>query len=74
MIYFLHDHLGKPIASPELFEPIGEKFRRDIREWVQASGVPVIRFRAGERKADVMRPCLDAARCVAPFPPARRCP
>jgi hypothetical protein len=61
VIYFLHDHLGKPIASPALFEPIGEKFRREIRDWAQASGIPVIRFKAGERKADVMKPYLDAA-------------
>ena len=61
VIWFFHDHRGKPIASPALFEPIGNKFRREIRDWAQANGVPVIRFRAGERKADVMAPYLDAA-------------
>lgn len=25
--------------SPALFEPIGEKFSRDIRNWAQANGV-----------------------------------
>ena len=61
VIYFFHNHRGQPIASPALFEPIGEKFRKDIKDWAQANGVPVIRFRAGERKADVMAPYLDAA-------------
>src|SRR5713101_2862810 len=61
VVYFFHEHRGKPIVSPALFEPIGEKFRRDIRDWAQASGVPVIRFKAGERKAGVMAPYLDAA-------------
>ena len=61
VVYFFHDHRGKPIVSPALFEPIGEKFRRDIRDWAQANGIPVIRFKAGERKADVMAPYLDAA-------------
>jgi hypothetical protein len=61
VIYFFHDHRGKPIVSPALFEPIGEKFRRDIRDWAQANGIPLIRFTAGERKADVMAPYLDAA-------------
>ena len=28
VVYFFHDHRGKPIVSPALFEPIGEKFRR----------------------------------------------
>jgi hypothetical protein len=61
VVYFFHDHRGKPIVSPALFEPIGEKFRRDMSGWAQANGVPVIRFKAGDRKADVMAPYLDAA-------------
>lgn len=31
-----------------------------MNEWAQANGVPVVRFRPGERKADVMAP--DSAR------------
>ena len=61
VIYFFRDHRGKPIVSPALFEPIGEKFRKDIKDWAQANGIPLIRFTAGERKADVMAPYLDAA-------------
>jgi hypothetical protein len=45
VVYFFHDHRGKPIVSPALFEPIGEKFRRDIRYWAQANGIPVIAFK-----------------------------
>jgi hypothetical protein len=61
VIYFFHHHRGKPIVSPALFEPIGEKFRKDIKDWAQANGIPLITFKAGERKADVMAPYLDAA-------------
>jgi hypothetical protein len=61
VVYFFHDHRGKPIVSPALFEPIGEKFRRDIKGWAQANGIPLISFKAGERKAEVMAPYLDAA-------------
>ena len=61
VVYFFRDHRGKPIVSPALFEPIGEKFRKDIKDWAQANGIPVIRFTAGQRKADVMAPYLDAA-------------
>ena len=61
VIYFFHDHRGKPIVSPALFEPIGEKFRRDIKDWAQANGVPLIRFGPAKRKADVMSPYLQAA-------------
>ena len=61
VIYFFHDHRGKPIVSPALFEPIGEKFRKDMNDWAQANGVPVVRFKSGERKADVMAPYLEEA-------------
>jgi hypothetical protein len=67
VVWFFHEHRGKPIVSPALFEPIGEKFRRDVRAWAQAAGVPVIRFKAGERKADV-RPRT----CRPPRQPAGR--
>ena len=42
VVYFFHDHRGKPIVSPALFEPIGEKFRREVRDWAQANGIPLI--------------------------------
>jgi len=61
VVYFFHHHRGKPIVSPALFEPIGEKFRRDIRDWAQANGIPLIRFAAGDRKAEVMAPYLQTA-------------
>jgi hypothetical protein len=61
VVWFFHEHRGKPIVSPALFEPIGEKFRADMRDWAQSTGIPLIRFRAGERKADVMAPYLEAA-------------
>jgi hypothetical protein len=61
VVWFFHDHRGKPIVSPALFEPIGEKFRREIKSWAQASGIPVIVFKAEDRKADVMAPYLQAA-------------
>jgi hypothetical protein len=61
VVYFFHDHRGKPIVSPALFEPIGAKFRRDMKGWAQAAGIPVVVFKAGERKAEVMAPYLQAA-------------
>ena len=50
VVYFFRDHLGKPIVSPVLFEPIGERFRREVKAWAAASGVPVIRFKAGSAR------------------------
>jgi len=62
--HFLHDHRGNPIASPALFEPIGLRFREAVRSWAQANNIPVVRFKAGDRKADVIAPYLDAARAA----------
>ncbi len=61
VVYFFNDHRGKRIVSPALFEPIGAKFRKDMSDWAQANGIPVIRFKAEERKADVVAPYLEAA-------------
>lgn len=61
VIYFLHDHRGNPIASPALFERIGNAFRQSMKDWAQTNAVPVVTFKAGERKADVMAPYLQAA-------------
>ena len=62
VVYFLHDHRGNPIPSPAVFEKIGNRFRIALRDWAQANNVPMIQFKAGDRKADVMAPYLDAAR------------
>jgi hypothetical protein len=61
VVRFLHDHRGNPVPSPALFTPIGEGFRRAVKRFAQASGLPVVRFSGRERKLDVMRPYLDAA-------------
>ena len=61
VVCFFPGHRGKPIVSPALAGPTGGKFRRDVKTWAQASGIPLIRFAAGDRKADVMAPYLQAA-------------
>jgi hypothetical protein len=61
VVYFLHYHRGQPIASPALFEPIGTKFRQDMKDWAQANAVPVVKFKADDRKADIIRPYLQQA-------------
>ena len=61
VIYFLHTVRGKAFASPAVMEQIGNKFRADIKGWAAASQIPVIAFKAGERKVEVMRPLLDQA-------------
>jgi hypothetical protein len=66
---FLTRHLGKPIASPAVFERIGDRFRRDMAAFAKANDIPVVRFGKDDRKIDVMRPYQDrlaaAGRCGA---------
>jgi hypothetical protein len=58
---FLTRHLGYPTASPAIFEKIGTRFRDAVRRFADERQVPVIRFRKGDRKIDVMRPLLAKA-------------
>ncbi len=64
---FLTRHLGKPIASPAVFERIGDRFRRAMAAFAKANAIPVVRFGKNDRKIDVMRPYQDrlaaAGRC-----------
>ena len=61
VIYFLHDHRGMPIASPAVFTQIGDQFRRAVGSYAEANHIPVVRLRAADRNADVMRPYLVKA-------------
>ena len=61
VVQFLTGHLGNPIPSPALMEKIGNRFRREVTRFAETVGVPMVRFGKGERKADVMRPYVQAA-------------
>jgi len=58
-VHFLTEHRGHPIASPALFRPMGEAFRRSVETYATERGIPLIRFGAGDRKIDVARPYLE---------------
>jgi hypothetical protein len=61
VIYFLHNHRGMPIASPAVFAQIGDQFRRAVGSYAQSDHIPVVRLKAADRNAEVMRPYLDKA-------------
>lgn len=61
VVTFLCDHLGNPVPSPALFNKIGTAFRREMTAFADAHSIPVVRFSKGDRKADVMKPYLEAA-------------
>ena len=67
VIRFLCGHLGRPIASSALFEPIGNRFRREIKRYAAEHKIPIIelkgpdRSRWDDRKLDHVRPHLQKA-------------
>jgi hypothetical protein len=61
VVTFLTQHLGNPIPSPALFNPIGDRFRAAVARFAKANQIPLVRFGKDQRKAEVMRPLLEAA-------------
>jgi hypothetical protein len=61
VVVFLTQHLGNPIPSPAIFTKLGNAFRAAVERFAATQEIPVIRFAKDARKADVMRPYLEAA-------------
>jgi len=58
---FLHDHRGMPVASPAVFGQISGRFRQAVDRFAQMNDIPVVKFKKGIRKLDVMQRYLHAA-------------
>jgi hypothetical protein len=61
VVTFLHGHLGMRVASPAVIEQIGTRFRQAVARFAGNNNIPVVKFRKGVRKIDVMRPLLARA-------------
>jgi hypothetical protein len=70
---FCRDRLGMPIASPAVIEKIGNRFRREVKAFAAAKGIPVLslkkpdRTRWDDRKLDHVRPYLERAEAEGRF-------
>src|SRR5206468_11618069 len=53
LVTFLTKHRGATIPSPTLLERMTSQFVQAVRAFAQQEGVPLIRFKSGERKDDV---------------------
>jgi hypothetical protein len=64
---FLRDHLGHPIPSPALLGPIGNRFRREVKDFAADHEIPILQLRKpdrsrwDDRKLDHVRPYLEQA-------------
>lgn len=56
VIRFMKDHLGHPVPSPAIFERIGNRFRDAVKAYAMANNVPVLHFKKGDRRIDLVRP------------------
>jgi hypothetical protein len=61
VITFLHGHLGMKIASPAVLEQIGTRFRQAVARFAESNDIPMVKFKKGARKIEVMRPLLARA-------------
>lgn len=59
---FFRYHRGHTFASSALMEPISRAFVQAIEAFVQEEGVPLLSFRKGERKDDIMAERLRSFR------------
>ena len=55
VVGFIREHLGMPVASTAVLQKKTEGFYAEVRAFAAREGVPVVDFRAGQCKDDVMR-------------------
>lgn len=54
VLRFFREHRGQPIASSALMAPISAAFVAAIKAFVERENVPLIDFKRGQRKDDVV--------------------
>jgi hypothetical protein len=54
VVGFFHRHLGQPVASSALMAPRTRDFVAAVESFVKAQAIPLVQFRKGQRKDDVM--------------------
>ena len=53
-VSFFRDHRGQPLASSTLMSPMSRRFVAELDRFIARHQVPVVLFRKGQRKDDVM--------------------
>jgi hypothetical protein len=62
VVGFFRYHRGRTFASSREMEPISKRFVQDLERYAHMQGTPVVPFRKGERKDDILQAHL--ARCT----------
>src|SRR5262252_9392028 len=61
VINFFTTHRNQPIASPALFQQMGDAFRAAVATFAKRHKIPVVRFAKDTRKVERIRPYFEAA-------------
>src|SRR4029453_3166115 len=61
VVTFFSQHRNQPIASPVLFQKMGDRFRQAVSKFPPRHPNPVIRFARRDRQIDVIQPYFKAA-------------
>jgi hypothetical protein len=62
VVTFFSQQRNQPIASPVLFQKMGEAFRHGVASFAKRHQIPIIRFARHDRQIDVSQPYFKAAR------------
>jgi hypothetical protein len=55
VVGFIREHLGRPVASTAVLAERTEAFYAEVRSFAARNGIPLVEFKPGQRKDDVMR-------------------
>ena len=61
VVTFFNQQRNQPIASPALFQKMGETFRQAVAAFAKRHQIPVIRFGKRDRQIDLIQPYFKAA-------------
>jgi len=53
LCYFLKEHLGNPVPSPALLGQRHERFIREVKDFAEREGAPLVHFERKQRKDEV---------------------
>ena len=54
IVWFFREHRGQPLPSAALMQPMSRNFVAKLEDFVAQNEIPLVRFRKGQRKDDVM--------------------
>ena len=61
VVTFFNRQRNQPIASPALFQKMGETFRQAVATFAKRHQIPVIRFSRRDRQIDLIQPFFKGA-------------